>query len=131
MPNAKIVSVRYHADDFKKLEQLALIAGYKSLSTYIRDKSLGRSRHDAGLQSDPHGWVDQQVMATQVEKLEESMRTVRALLSAQLGLIAREASPRLVVELAIACREADVPSDILRTMEPELAQAIDSLRPHR
>ena len=61
MSTVKVISVRYVADDYKKVEQVALLAGYSSLSTYIRERSLGRSRYDDA-RKNAGGWANQQAM---------------------------------------------------------------------
>jgi hypothetical protein len=128
MAQGRNVSVWYHPDELKMVEQAAVLAGYRKLSTYIRDRSLGRVRHDAGEAFQVDRWSDQQAAQVRLGEVEAAVKDVQALLAMQLSLLGKKASLGEIRDLLVACKGADNPSDVLRVMAPELASAVAHLQ---
>jgi hypothetical protein len=124
---SKSVSVWYLPDDLSRIEQAAALAGYKNLSTFVREKSLNRARYDQSPRTDVLGLVGQDELHDQMARLEAGQVTLQTLLSMVLALLAKKSTTDELADLVSACERADAPGDILQARMPTLSAALDRL----
>lgn len=121
MSSGKAIPVWYSEEDRRRLEEAAALAGYKHLSKYIRDKSLGRDGHREFGRDSMEAWADRQELAGRLAEIERCQTTSQALLAMLLFLARKKATTGEFNELVLSCESAGVPADMLATTLPELA----------
>jgi hypothetical protein len=123
MSNGKPIPIWFSEEDRRRVEEAATLAGYKHLSTYIRDKVLGRGdyrfRHD-GMES----WAGQQALSGRFAVIDRNLQTVQASLAMLLFLIRKKATTGDINELRTACHALGVTDDPLEAIVPELAELL-------
>ena len=124
MSTGSAIPVWYTQDDRQRLEEAAALAGYKHLSTYIRDRSLGRhGQLDAG-QSSLQAWANHQQLNSVLAEIERGQRSTQALLIMLLFLAHRKATTGEVNALLLACDNAVLPADLMAQSLPKLADLL-------
>ncbi len=123
MSIGKAIPVWYSDEDRRRVEEAAALAGYKHLSKYIRDKSLGRDGQHQAVQDSLQAWADRQELISRLAETERSQRVAHALLAMLLFLVQRKATAAEVHALLCACENASVATDLLDTM-PQLAELL-------
>jgi hypothetical protein len=121
MSSGKSIPVWYSDEDRRRVEEAAALAGYKHLSKYIRDKSLGRGGYRESSRDSMEAWADQQELIGRLAEIERSQKGSHALLAMLLFLVRKTATTGDVNALMLACENAGVPADILAVCLPELA----------
>jgi hypothetical protein len=121
MSNGKAIPVWYSEEDRRRVEEAAVLAGYKHLSKYIRDKSLNRGSYRESGHDSMQAWADRQELVGRLAEIERSQKGAHALLAMLLFLARKKATTGEVSELVLACEKADVPTDVLASSLPELA----------
>ncbi|MES2902326.1 MAG: conjugal transfer protein TraA [Pseudomonadota bacterium] len=133
MDKGSPISLWFSEDDRRCLDQAAALAGYRHVSTYIRDRAMGRiSTHlDAGLGgahgarlSWPGGALD---LREQLEELERRQRSMHAICAMLLFLVRARSTTGEVSELLAACHGAGEIEGLLAGAFPQLAQALRRL----
>jgi hypothetical protein len=100
--NGRAIPAWYAEDDRSRIEEAAVLAGYKHLSAYIR--------------------VERQDLLDRLAELERSQKATHAMLAMLLVLIRKKATKGEVNELVAAGEYAEMPGDLLATAVPELAK---------
>jgi hypothetical protein len=101
--NGRAIPVWYAQDDRSRIEEAAVLAGYKHLSAYIRDKSLDRGAyrwrgHEIGIDAS----VERQDLLDRLAELERSQKATHAMLAMLLVLIRTKATTGEVNDLVAA-----------------------------
>lgn len=118
MSTGRSFSVWFTSADRQKLEEAAALAGCRSLSKYIRDRTLDRG----GARGDHvDEWAELQEVTGRLTEIERSQQSVQALLAMLLVLVCKKATTREHTELVLACNDAYMPIDILASSLPDLA----------
>ncbi|MGY2492759.1 conjugal transfer protein TraA [Cupriavidus sp. CP313] len=121
MSSGKPIPVWYSEEDRRRVEEAAALAGYKHLSKYIRDRSLGRGGYLEAGRDSTQTWADRQELVGRLAEIERSHKASHALLAMLLFLARKKATTGEFNELVLACESAGVPADVLATTLPELA----------
>lgn len=114
------IPVWFSEQDRRKVEEAAALAGYRHLSRYIRDRTLGR-QGDAG--RDPvQAWAEREDLVDRLAAIHQTgQASTLALLAALLVLVAGKATTRERSELAASCQAAASPAEVITATFPELA----------
>ena len=126
MNNGKAIPVWYSQEDRRRLEEAAALAGYRHLSTYIRDKSLGYDSQRASVRDSVDAWADRQELAGRLADIERSQSRAQALLAVLLFLRHGKATTTETNALLLACENARTSGDLLAASSSQLA----ALMPH-
>ncbi|MDH4910107.1 conjugal transfer protein TraA (plasmid) [Xanthomonas axonopodis pv. ricini] len=121
MSSGKSIPVWYSEEDRRRVEEAAVLAGYKHLSKYIRDKSLDRGSHRESGRDSMEAWADRQELVGRLAEIERSQKGAHALLAMLLFLVRKKATTGEFNELVLACENVGVPADVLAVSLPELA----------
>ncbi|WP_089339496.1 plasmid mobilization protein [Burkholderia singularis] len=121
MSTTKPIPIRYSDDERQRLEEAAALAGYKHLSKYIRDKSLGRGGHTETSRDSVEAWAERQELIGRLAEIERTQKGTHALLSMLLFLVRKKATSGEFNDLVLACENANMPTDILEAGSPDLA----------
>jgi hypothetical protein len=121
MSSGKSIPVWYTEDDRRRVEEAAVLAGYKHLSRYIRDRSLGHGERRESGRDSMEAWAERQEFAGRLAEIERSQKAAHALLAMLLFLVRKTATTSELNELVLACRQAGVPADVLAASLPDLA----------
>jgi len=124
MNNGKMISVRYSADELKRLEAAAMLADYKHLATYIRDMSLEKIVGKKGGRGGVDSWSETQEFTLRLAHLERVQKVTTTLLATLTYLANQKISPD---DLHAAMQDATGVSAALVKLAPELQQLIDHL----
>lgn len=124
MSDGKSISVWYTEDERRRIEQAAVLAGYKHVSTYIRDKSLGKGSYRETVRDSIEGWAEKQELVARLTEIERSQKSAQALLTMLLFLIHKKATTKEVNELILAGEKAGVLTDMLSASMPELTKLL-------
>ena len=110
----RAVHVWFNDEDHEKLRRIALMADYKHLSTFLRDRALGRDglRLESG--SGAQAWEDRQELVMRMAQLEESVRTANRMLAMLMGLARSRATSGEVAALASTWPKAASPKEFSR-----------------
>ena len=119
MNSGKSIPVWYSEEDRSRVEEAAVLAGYKHLSKYIRDKSLDRGRY-RGSGPDMEAWAERQEFVGRLAEIERSQKGAHALLAILLFLVRKKATTGEFNELVLACEKAIEPADVLAVSMPEI-----------
>ena len=120
MSSGKSIPVWYSEEDRSRVEEAAVLAGYKHLSKYIRDKSLDRGRYRGSNRDSMGAWAEQQEFVGRLAEIERSQKSAHALLAMLLFFVRKKATTGEFNELVLACEEVIEPTDVLAASMPEL-----------
>lgn len=123
---AKILPIRLNDDQEARLEQAAALAGYKNLSTFVRDRVLA-SEKSGGRQSDLDSWADQQRMLGLLENVSQAQAQNRTLLTIAVHLLRQGLQQGKVNELRAELSHLVDADQLIRALLPELANDIERL----
>lgn len=123
---AKILPIRLNDDQEARLEQAAALAGYKNLSTFVRDRVLA-SEKPGGRQSDLDSWADQQRMLGLLENISQAQAQNRTLLTIAVHLLRQGLQQGKVNELRAELSHLVDADQLIRALLPELANDIERL----
>ncbi|MBS7776853.1 conjugal transfer protein TraA [Acidovorax sp. CCYZU-2555] len=118
------IPVWYVEEDRRRVEEACALAGYRHLSKYIRDKSLGRDAREEPHRDRLQTWADHQDLVHRLGEIERAQRQAHALLAMLLFLLQKRATAAETRELLLACESARTQSDILAASVPELASIL-------
>lgn len=121
MNNGKAIPVWYSEEDRRRLEEAAALAGYRHLSKYIRDRTLGYDVPRAAARDSIDAWADRQELAGHLAEIERSQSRAQALLAMLLFLLCGKATVAETNALIHACENARSPIDLLAATSPQLA----------
>ncbi len=128
MSETKPIPIRFSKDERRRLEEAAVIAGYKYVSAYIRDRALGRE----GGRDDIEGWATRQELTGRLSEIEQGQQSLQASLTLLLFLVKRRASTADISELQATIEHAagrHVPSArLLAELDPALADLLQRFR---
>ena len=120
MSSGKSIPVWYSEEDRSRVEEAAVLAGYKHLSKYIRDKSLDRGRYRGSGRDSMEAWAEQQEFTGRLAEIERSQKGAHALLVMLLFLVRKKATTGEFNELVHAFMKVIEPGDVLAVSMPEL-----------
>lgn len=123
---AKTLPIRLNDDQEARLEQAAALAGYKHLSTYVRDRALA-SEKSGGRQTDLDSWADQQRMLGLLENISQAQAQNRTLLTIAVHLLRQGLQQGKVNELRAELSHLADADQLIRSLLPELANDIERL----
>ncbi|NMX42156.1 hypothetical protein HBO34_30335 [Pseudomonas veronii] len=118
--------MRLNDDQEARLEQAAALAGYKHLSTYVRDRALA-SEKSGGRQTDLDSWADQQRVLGLLENVSQAQAQNRTLLTIAVHLLRQGLQQGKVNELRAELSHLADTDQLIRTLLPELASDIERL----
>ncbi|PAJ87803.1 plasmid mobilization protein [Burkholderia ubonensis] len=127
MNATKPVPIRYSDEERQRLEEAAALAGYKHLSKYIRDKSLGRGGHLEAGRDSMEAWAERQELIGRLAEIERNQKVTHALLSMLLTLVRSKATTGEINALVLACENSSLPTNILDATSPDLAVSLRHL----
>lgn len=123
---AKTLPIRLNDDQEARLEQAAALAGYKHLSTYVRDRALASEKSGAR-QTDLDSWADQQRMLGLLENVSQAKAENRALLTIAVYLLRQGLQQGKVNQLRAELSHLADADQLISTLLPELASDIERL----
>lgn len=123
---AKTLPIRLNDDQEARLEQAAALAGYKHLSTYVRDRALANEK-SGGRQTDLDSWADQQRMLGLLENVSQAQAQNRTLLTIAVFLLRQGLQQGKVNELRAELSHMADADQLISTLLPELASDIERL----
>ncbi|RWA36897.1 conjugal transfer protein TraA [Xylella fastidiosa] len=121
MSTAKSISVWYTEDERIRVEQAAVLSGYKHVSKYIRDKSLDRSGYRESDRNSMEAWADRQELFGRLAEIERNQKGTYGLLAMLFFLVCKKATAGEINELVLICEKVGVPTEMLAATLPELA----------
>jgi uncharacterized protein (DUF1778 family) len=113
-------------DQEARLEQAAALAGYKHLSTFVRDRALA-SEKSGGRQTDLDSWADQQRMLGLLENVSQAQAENRTLLTIAVYLLRQSLQQGKVNQLRAELSHLADADQLISTLLPELASDIERL----
>lgn len=124
MSGGKSIPVWYSAEDRRRVEEAAALAGYRHLSKYIRDKTLDRRSDHPPIRDSMDAW-DRQEMAARLAEIERGQARTHALLAMMFFLLRKKATHGDINELILACENSSVlATDVLDASSPEIAKLL-------
>ena len=123
---AKTLPIRLNDDQEARLEQAAALAGYKHLSTYVRDRALSNEK-SGGRQTDLDSWADQQRMLGLLENVSQAQAENRTLLTIAVHLLRQGLQQGKVNELRAELSHLADADQLINTLLPELVSDIERL----
>ncbi|WP_256579805.1 MULTISPECIES: hypothetical protein [unclassified Pseudomonas] len=123
---AKTLPIRLNDDQEARLEQAAALAGYKHLSTFVRDRALA-SEKSGGRQTDLDSWADQQRMLGLLENVSQAQAENRTLLTIAVYLLRQSLQQGKVNQLRAELSHLADADQLISTLLPELASDIERL----
>lgn len=99
MSRSRSIPIRYSEEELQRLEPAAALAGYKHLSTFIRDRSLDRVGGGRNSDEGIGAWAERQELTGRLAALDQQQRSTEALLLMVLALIRKKATTGEINEL--------------------------------
>lgn len=118
------IPVWYPEEDRRRVEEACALAGYRHLSKFIRDRSLGRDGREEAHRDRIQTWADHQELVQRLAEVEHDQRQAQALLAMLLFLLQKRATAAETHELQLACESARTQADLLAAAAPELARLV-------
>ena len=122
----KTVPIRLNDEQLARVEESAALAGYKHLSTYMRDRLLEPSKvdsHQGGIDQ----WADQQRIMSLLESLDQAQATNRTILAIVVYLLRQNSTQGKLSELRAELSAFGSNEEALAALLPELAKDIERL----
>lgn len=122
----KTVPIRLNDEQLARVEESAALAGYKHLSTYMRDRLLEPSKvdsHQGGIDQ----WADQQRIMSLLESLDQAQATNRTILAIVVYLLRPNSTQGKLSELRAELSALGSNEEALAALLPELAKDIERL----
>lgn len=125
MKASKSVPIRYSEKEYKRVEQAAADAGYKHVSTYIRDASLNRETANESVKA----WEYKEDVLRVIGNLENQLKISNAMIAMLAYLVKRKASSGEVSDLRAELVHRKLPpQELLIEILPEFADIIEQLQ---
>lgn len=121
MRSGKAIAIWYSEEDRRRVQEAATLTGYRQVSKYIRDRSLGRDTAGANLQLQ----LDRQRLQDQLETLARQQKTTEALLAMVLYLVRKKATSGDLSELLAQMTLFPNVEDVVKAASPELATLLE------
>lgn len=123
---AKTIPMRLSDEQVARLEEAAALAGYKHLSTYMRDRLLNQVKDDrAGSKVDQ--WADLDRMGMQLDTIERNQTLQRTVLAIAVYLLRKETSQGNLNGLRAELTSIGNADELIDSLLPELAGDIARL----
>ena len=122
----KTVPIRLNDEQLARVEESAALAGYKHLSTYMRDRLLEPSKVDSR-QGGIDQWADQQRILSLLESLDQAQATNRTILTIVVYLLRQNSTQGKLNELRGELSALGSSEEALAALLPELAKDIERL----
>lgn len=123
---AKTIPMRLSDEQVARLEEAAALAGYKHLSTYMRDRLLNQVKEDrAGSKVDQ--WADLDRMGMQLDTIERNQTLQRTVLAIAVYLLRKETSQGNLNGLRAELTSIGNADELIDSLLPELAGDIARL----
>ena len=122
----KTVPIRLNDEQLARVEESAALAGYKHLSTYMRDRLLEPSKvdsHQGGIDQ----WADQLRIMSLLESLDQAQATNRTILAIVVYLLRQNSTQGKLSELRAELSALGSNEEALAALLPELAKDIERL----
>ena len=122
----KTVPIRLNDEQLARVEESAALAGYKHLSTYMRDRLLEPSKvdsHQGGIDQ----WADQPRIMRLLESLDQAQATNRTILAIVVYLLRQNSTQGKLSELRAELSALGSNEEALAALLPELAKDIERL----
>ena len=122
----KTVPIHLNDEQLARVEESAALAGYKHLSTYMRDRLLEPSKvdsHQGGIDQ----WADQQRIMSLLESLDQAQATNRTILAIVVYLLRQNSTQGKLSELRAELSALGSNEEALAALLPELAKDIERL----
>ena len=122
----KTVPIRLNDEQLARVEESAALAGYKHLSTYMRDRLLEPSKvdsHQGGIDQ----WADQQRIMSLLESPDQAQATNRTILAIVVYLLRQNSTQGKLSELRAELSALGSNEEALAALLPELAKDIERL----
>ncbi|MGY2172138.1 hypothetical protein [Pseudomonas gingeri] len=118
--------MRLSDEQVARLEEAAALAGYKHLSTYMRDRLLNQVKEDrAGSKVDQ--WADLDRMGMQLDTIERNQTLQRTVLAIAVYLLRKETSQGNLNGLRAELTSIGNADELIDSLLPELAGDIARL----
>lgn len=124
------IPVWYAEEDRRKVEEACALAGYSHLSTYIRDRSLGRDGREQAHCDRLQMWADHQELVQSLADVENAQRQAQTLLAMLLFLVQKRATAAEIRELLHVCESARTHTDLLSASAPEFVRLLGRFTQH-
>lgn len=122
----KLIPIRFKDEQVERLEQAASLAGYKHLSTYIRDRLFSEEKADRNQEAiDP--WVDLERISFQLERIERNQKTQQTTLAIAVYLLRKAQTAGTLNSLRAELANLGATDDVVNALLPELANDIERI----
>jgi hypothetical protein len=122
----KLIPIRFKDEQVERLEQAASLAGYKHLSTYIRDRLFSEEKADRNQEAiDP--WVDLERISFQLERIERNQKTQQTTLAIAVYLLRKAQTAGTLNGLRAELANLGATDDVVNALLPELANDIERI----
>jgi hypothetical protein len=120
----KTVPIRLNDEQLARVEESAALAGYKHLSTYMRDRLLEPSKvdsHQGGIDQ----WADQQRIMSLLESLDQAQATNRTILAIVVYLLRQNSTQGKLSELRAELSALGSNEEALAALLPEWLRTLN------
>ncbi|EMT5600101.1 hypothetical protein ACF8LF_00130 [Pseudomonas putida] len=121
----KTVPIRFNDEQLSRVEEAAALAGYKHLSSYIRDRVLATDK--GGRQVDMDSWAEQQQILGLLETITQEQARSRTIQAIVVYLLRQGTAQGKVNELRAHLKHLVSSEDALAALLPDLAEDIERL----
>jgi len=121
----KTIPIRFNTEQLARVEEAAALAGYKHLSTYIRDRVLDPEK--GGRRADIDNWAEQQRVLGLLENITQEQSRNRTILTIAVYLLRQGTAQGKVNDLRAQLKHLISSDDALAALLPELAEDIERL----
>lgn len=121
----KTVPIRFNTEQLARVEEAAALAGYKHLSSYIRDRVLAPDK--GGRQVDMDSWAEQQRLLGLLENITQEQARSRTIQAITVYLLQQGTTKGTINKLRADLQQLISSEDALATLLPDLAEDIERL----
>lgn len=121
----KTVPIRFNTEQLARVEEAAALAGYKHLSSYIRDRVLATDK--GGRQLDMDSWAEQQRMLGLLENITQEQARSRTIQAIAVYLLRQGTGQGKINALRAELQHLVSSEDALAALLPDLAEDIERL----
>ncbi|MEG2391400.1 hypothetical protein [Pseudomonas kurunegalensis] len=121
----KTVPIRFNTEQLARVEEAAALAGYKHLSSYIRDRVLATDK--GGRQLDMDSWAEQQRMLGLLENITQEQARSRTIQAIAVYLLRQGTAQGKINALRAELQHLVSSEDALAALLPDLAEDVERL----
>lgn len=121
----KTVPIRFNTEQLARVEEAAALAGYKHLSSYIRDRVLAPDK--GSRQVDMDSWAEQQRLLGLLENITQEQARSRTIQTITVYLLQQGTTKGTINKLRAELQQLISSEDALATLLPDLAEDIERL----